>query len=454
MTASRRDFLTASAMAAAVAALPSSLLAELASPRQAGARPLLDLALRAAAWIDRSTQRTDTGLRWPADPLKPESVNLGFYNGMPGVVTYFAALHHATGDQRWLALATGGADYLIHQMDAAGDQLDGGLYTGLAGLGFTLLSVERAGGGASYGQAARRAAAQLVQRARVSGDGVDWNDSWDIVSGIAGTGLFLLEAGRQWQDDQLVALAARAGRRLIALGEPAEGGTMWYPSKTLRRNYPNFSHGTSGVGYFLATLHQRTKDRAFLDAALQGASYLDAAATRRDGGTLIFHQSGGGEGRFYLSWCHGPPGTARFFHRLHQITGERRWSDWVDSLTRGLFGMGVPEQRSEGYWNNISQCCGNSGVGQYCIDLARYRPTTAAAAIPARVVSDTMRRATDDAEGLRWVQAENRTQPENRVAQTGFMQGAAGVGTFFLQLDALERGETWRFPLPDTPFQG
>jgi hypothetical protein len=65
-----------------------------------------------------------------------------------------------------------------------------------------------------------------------------------------------------------------------------------------------------------------------------------------------------------------------------------------------------------------------------------------------------MKRATRDERGLRWVQAENRTQPTNLVAQTGFMQGAAGIGTWFLQLDALERGERWRYPQPDTPFVG
>lgn len=69
-------------------------------------------------------------------------------------------------------------------------------------------------------------------------------------------------------------------------------------------------------------------------------------------------------------------------------------------------------------------------------------------------MADTTRRGTNDERGLRWVQAENRTQPDNLVAQTGFMQGAAGVGTFFLQLDALERGAPWLFPLPDTPFAG
>jgi len=38
------------------------------------------------------------------------------------------------------------------------------------------------------------------------------------------------------------------------------------------------------------------------------------------------------------------------------------------------------------------------------------------------------------------------------VAQTGLMQGAAGVGTFFLQLDAYSRGVPWLTPLPDTPW--
>ena len=63
-----------------------------------------------------------------------------------------------------------------------------------------------------------------------------------------------------------------------------------------------------------------------------------------------------------------------------------------------------------------------------------------------------LRRATRDAAGIRWVQAENRVQPENLVAQTGFMQGAAGVGTFFLRLDATERGRRWAIDFPDTPF--
>jgi lantibiotic modifying enzyme len=452
-TPSRRDWLRRSTFAAALLGLPRSLTAELLATAARGAkRPYLDLALRAARWIEASKQGTDHGTRFPADPLKPDSVALDFYNGMPGVVTFYAALAHASGDAAWLEAARSGGDYLIHEMEAAGDKLDAGLYTGLAGLGYTFDTLGRAGGGDRYHAVARRAAELIKARAQVTDGGAQWTDSWDIISGIAGTGLFLLETAAPW-DKSYLALASDAGRRLIAAGEPAEGGLMWFPSGSFRRNYPNFSHGTSGVGYFLATLYQATKDQRFLDAALQGVRYLDAVATRQDGGTKIFHQSGGGENRFYLSWCHGPCGTSRLFYRLHRLTGDAKWLDWVHSLTRAVLAAGAPEQRSEGYWNNISQCCGNVGVGQYAIDLIRHLPTKEARGLVDRVVTNTMGRGTDDSAGLRWVQAENRTQPENLVAQTGFMQGAAGVGTFLLQLDALERNERWRFPQPDTPYR-
>ena len=42
--------------------------------------------------------------------------------------------------------------------------------------------------------------------------------------------------------------------------------------------------------------------------------------------------------------------------------------------------------------------------------------------------------------------------PDQVVAQTGFMQGAAGVGTVLLHLDAAERGKSWDVTFPDSPW--
>ncbi len=437
-------------MAAGAIGLGPGLVSFLAAQRSSS-RPWLDVAVRCGAWIDKAAQDRSGGLAWPADPLKPATVGLDFYNGMPGVVYFFANLYAATGDPRWRDRAERGGAYLAATAALPDEKVNAGLYTGIAGLGTTYMALETATAGSTWTAHAKAAAASLVARARNIGDGADWSDSNDIVSGTAGTGLFLLAAARAWQDRALGALAVRAGRRLIAQGVPAEGGLMWFPAGQRGANYPNFSHGTAGVGYFLATLHEASGEHVFLDAALAGARYLDAIATRRDGARAVFHVTGGGENRFYLSWCHGPVGTARLYYRLYRISGDVRHRRAVDELTSWLMSSGAPEQQSAGYWNNISQCCGHVGIGQYAIDLARQGWATPAG-LAARVVESTLSRASDDADGLRWVQAENRVSPANLVAQTGFMQGAAGVGTFFLQLDAFERSQRWRTPLPDTPW--
>ena len=452
----RREWIAQSALAGAVVGLSPELRNVLgATPFLDNDRPYLELALRSARWIARSRQVSDHGDRYPADPLKPESVGFDFYNGMPGVVAFHAALASATADPAWLTAARAGADSLVHEATANGDSLDAGLYTGLGGVGFALDCVAAAGGGHQYSAAAARATDLIRRHARSTATGTQWSDSWDIISGVAGTGLYLLHAAAARDDRALLQLASDAGRRLLAVAEPGkDGGLMWYPAASFRRNYPNFSHGTAGVGYFLATLYQRTGEQAFFDGALEAAAYLGSIATRSNRAVKIFHQDEDGQNRFYLSWCHGPVGTARLFWRLHQITGEAKWSNWVDGLTNGVLDSGAPERRTDGYWNNVSQCCGNVGIGQYCIDLARYRRAATTGELLTRVVVDTQHRATSDDAGLRWIQAENRTQPENLVAQTGFMQGAAGAGVFFLQLDAFSRGKPWGFPQPDTPWTG
>jgi lantibiotic modifying enzyme len=215
---------------------------------------------------------------------------------------------------------------------------------------------------------------------------------------------------------------------------------------------PNFSHGTAGVAYFLASLYEATGDREFLDAAIAGAKYLQAVA-RRDGDTFsVFHNDPDGLDLYYLGWCHGPPGTARLFYKLANLTGEDGWMSVVHQTANTILQSGIPEQQTPGFWNNVSQCCGHVGVGEFFMALCRlgheetYRPFV------RRVTTDLLRRATEDASGMSWAQAEHRTRPELLVAQTGYMQGAAGIGSYFLHLDALDRGEAPAILFPDTPF--
>jgi lantibiotic modifying enzyme len=220
----------------------------------------------------------------------------------------------------------------------------------------------------------------------------------------------------------------------------------------VKNQYPNFSHGAAGVSYFLATLYQSTNDRAFLDAALAGAAYLDAVANKDGNALKVFHHEPGGESLYYLSWCHGPAGLSRLFYRLGEVTKDARWHERMQRAAAAIQASGVPEQRTDGFWNNISQCCGNCGVGEYFLTMNRLMPNSSYAEMVRRVAADTLRRSTADDDGVKWVQAENRVQPEVVIAQTGYMQGAAGVGTFFLHCDAAARGRSSGIVWPDTPF--
>jgi lantibiotic modifying enzyme len=432
-------------------ALPLALLTMLPQPPAPLERPHLAIALEAGRWLQAAGVRTADGMAWPAAPPDRSTVQANLYSGGAGVVLFFLELHRATGDGAHLATAKAGADALLAAIER---EPVPGFYTGLAGIGFVLGELGRETGVARYRDGARRVVALLGERAIPRGDGVEWNDTTDIIAGSAGIGLFLLHAADRFDAPDARPLAIRAGRRLLARAIPDAGGRKWPMDGTSPQRLPNFSHGTAGVAYFLATLYQASGDRAFLDAALAGAAYLQAVA-RTDGDIcLIFHHEPDADGRrlYYLGWCHGPAGTARLWHRLWQATNDRTWQSWTAKSARAILASGVPERQAPGFWNNVGQCCGSAGVGAFF--LARHRAgDPEALPFARRTAAQILAAATRDASGARWVHAEHRTRPADVAAQTGWMQGAAGVGAFFLQLDAAEQGRLVApLPWPDAPF--
>jgi hypothetical protein len=48
--------------------------------------------------------------------------------------------------------------------------------------------------------------------------------------------------------------------------------------------------------------------------------------------------------------------------------------------------------------------------------------------------------------------ATEPTQPDNLVTQTGYMQGAAGIGMWLLRFDAFQQGKKRSIMLPDCPW--
>jgi len=451
---SRRDAIKAGVSAAVVAALPiAPRKRELHRHVAAPDGRYLDAAIKAGRWLRATAIPGDGGTTWPAVPPDAKTAGRSLYTGMPGVVLFFIELHRATGDRAWLDLASAGADHLAATIpDSATNPGEAGLYTGLSGVAFVLDEAAATTGQAKYRTASVKALGVVMAGAHEAGAGAEWSETTDIVSGNAGTGLYLLRAARTHRNTAARDLAARVGRRLMERDHRPGDGSLWMMSPSFTRNMPNFSHGTAGVAYFLASLGGETGDTSFIEAAARGARYLQSIATpTANDGRRIFHNDPDGRELFYLSWCHGPAGTARLFHRLGQVTREAAWASYVSQLARGTVASGVP-QRSPGFWNNISQCCGNCGVSDFFVDLYRLTNDPAHIEFARRCADDTLERATAEGDGLKWVQAENRVSPNVVVAQTGLMQGAAGVGLAMLRLDAALRGRKPAIVLPDSPF--
>jgi lantibiotic modifying enzyme len=278
---------------------------------------------------------------------------------------------------------------------------------------------------------------------------------YDLSIGAAGAGLTFLYAYRNGLDDNAKAWAVKVAERLLEVAETTEDGLRWPMMDNLPATYimPNFAHGPAGIGYFFAELYDETGQQKYLDAALSATAYVKSRAVPKGDGYLVtHHEQPDPANLYYLGYCHGPAGTGRLMYKLYTITDDTSYLDWIDGNLRGFEATGAPETRSEGFWNNHSQCCGDAGMGDFTLYL--YESTGDEKYLNlARRIADYVA-ADGNATGgmLRWTQAEMRIRPEMLETQTGYMQGAAGIGSFFLHL-ATVGDETVKIPLMATPFE-
>jgi hypothetical protein len=435
------------------------------------ANELMDVALRSERWIAGHKHETEHGLVWGLADEVPDKFFHNLYSGSAGIALFYLELFEATGDAQYLEIARAAGGELVDKVGQI-ETLPCALMGGWGGYLFVLSELAGATSNKSMAEAARLCAQKQRDQAQPIGAGIGWiqempyakltgfkgqREIYDVAEGAAGAGLAWLYAHEEGVHESALSWAQAAADRLLEVAQTAEGGLRWQLMEDIPWPFdaPNFAHGTAGVAYFLARVFELTADAKYLDAAVAGAGHVQAVAENIDGGGhLVPHiLNDGRPSRFYLGMCHGPAGTARLFYLLGQLTQQPQWMRWSRGLDDGLVALGAPEQRSRGFWNNISQCCCDAGIGDHAVSMYRATNDEFYLELAQRVAGELVRQSSGDAETCCWPQAEHRSQPEFIQTQTGYMQGAAGVGSFFVHLATTLAGKSVKIAFPESPYR-
>jgi lantibiotic modifying enzyme len=427
----------------------------------------LAIAQQAAQFIDG--QQIEGRAKWRrADQGSGSDYSL--YHGSSGIILLLLELHAATGDPAALAKAIAAGEEVMTHL-ARVDYLSVSVSRGWPGYGFAMSELARASGRDDFRALAGQCLEHLRAQASDLGAGIGWiepmpfsditgftgeREIYDQSVGAAGAGLVLLYGHRHGLNPKALDWAVACADRLLEVAEPTADGLRWLMMADMPFAFtaPNFAHGGAGVGYFLLEVYRATGDGRYLEAAKSAARYVQSRASTVGDGRLVCHTEEARNPIFYLGACHGPAGTGRLFLELYAVTGEAEWLDEAQALTRGMLALGAPEARSKGLWANHSQCCGDAGVGEFALLMAGRTGEEAYLSLAKRCADVIVAHSRLEGDRRSWIQAEHRDRPDFLEAQTGYMQGAAGIASFLVHLATTLKGQPVKLALPDWPQVG
>jgi lantibiotic modifying enzyme len=421
-------------------------------------------ALQAADFIE--SQRLEGRAKWRKSE-EGKSSDYSLYHGSSGIILLLLEIHAATGGADALSAAIAAGEEVAAYLGKV-DHLSVSVSRGWPAYAFALNELAVASGRDDFRTLASQCLEKLHAQASVLGAGIGWvepmpfsditgftgdREIYDQSVGAAGAGLVLLYGHRHGLHARALDWAIACADRLLEVAEHTPDGLRWLMMADMPFAFtaPNFAHGGAGVGYFLTEVYKLTKDDRYLEAAKSAALYVMSRANVIGAGWLVCHTEEARNPIYYLGACHGPPGTGRLFLELAAITGESMWLEAAHSLMRGATALGAPEARSKGLWNNHGQCCGDAGMGEFALLMAR-RTGDASYLSMARRCAEVIISASRLEDGRRsWLQAEHRDRPTFVEAQTGYMQGAAGIASFLIHLATTLEGHPVKIALPDWP---
>ncbi|EME66848.1 hypothetical protein G352_02889 [Rhodococcus ruber BKS 20-38] len=332
------------------------------------------------------------------------------YTGSGGIALFLCALGEATGRTDFLEAAARCGRWLAETAPAVPrTEPMPGLYFGDCGAALLYLRLARATSNPAWHTHARSVAG-AVETAQIR--------SPDLMTGLAGVGLLQLSLWHESGDpealeragDCAVELAVRrdSDRPLWAIPTgfgPLSGG-----------RYLGYSHGSAGIGRFLAAYASVTGDERARNLCTEVADWITATAhSAVDGTGAYWNTIAGSTASSGATWCHGTAGIARFLFHAHGVTSAPA------HLATALAAVRTTAAVS---WLGTSQCHGLAGSIETLVDAAR-------ATVDARHLAAARSLA---ANLLAYRTTDGWPSDEGTPDSPDLMVGEAGVGAALLRL--------------------
>jgi len=421
---------------------------------EALADDVLILAEDVGRWLVTNAEIVPAGIAWPDDVLHPDTISYDLGSGVAGKVLYLAALYRATGHPEYLDMALGGADYLAATLTDPsafdGNQRKASLYAGIAGIGVAIMQVQQHTSRANYSEALETFVALLDDWSVTGAQGTHWSDEFnDLVYGDAGTILFLSWYAKHAGDQRASDLAHSGARFLLGQANETTDGSFWYFRRSKLFNLPNFSHGTAGIAYVLATVAAETGDESLVQGAQAGFDYIKSIAEFENGLLRIPYGWGdkSWDGLFEFGWAHGLVGTISLFVRLQQTGIDADSAAEYEHLGRHTLENinlpGVPIAPYAEPSTPLDLRFGRAGV----LLLSGEEQ----ASLKSRILKHLERAAIRNGQTAYWEVDAPAFMGGGTAAYTGIFHGAAGIGIALLRMHAQLTGRQPYVELPDYP---
>lgn len=351
------------------------------------------------------------------------SLGPDLYGGTSGIALFLARLFSLTGEEIFKKAAEGGIRCALSQKHLLDPAISFGFYSGIAGIAYTLDQVGKLLDRDDLAQQSIQLLEKLP-REKIPGQ------SWDVISGSAGTIPVLLKFHAEGRQDFLLDLALRHGEMLLDGAHRNGDGWSW---KTMpgTKDLTGFSHGAAGIAWALLELHGASKEQRFLEAGLSALRYERRWYDAAQENWPDFRSEGQpGAQICAAAWCHGAPGIGLSRIRTHQLLEDRESlteaTVAVRTTTRSL---GASVQSGQG---NYSLCHGNMGNAELLLAAADILGNSDSLTLVSQMAG----------QAIQQYQMGHNPWPcgvLNGGETPGLMLGLAGIGYFYLRLFSREK---------------